>query len=248
MTSTWQIIREQNPDLVVVMFSLPFSVDQIDQAEKELVDVESARLLNFVDCVGFSPTTTELLDIAKKSVAWNLNNQTKIAWLAGSQADAGLLRIITSGFSERELKVFLSESEARAWLLAGHRGAVEVVGQGKHLPVRLRGSINLDDVMQKQLELRQDAHYDPAQPLLWDLRESKLTESLAEVQGLARFVAGNHSRDRAGYKSAVLVDSHLMDLLIREMAKVSEWPTQDVVVFRSYKEAVAWLSREAAST
>ncbi|MFT7245885.1 MAG: hypothetical protein ACI82A_003256 [Candidatus Azotimanducaceae bacterium] len=108
----------------------------------------------------------------------------------------------------------------------------------------MRGTINLDDVMQKQLDLRQDEHYDPARPLLWDLRESRLTESLAGVQDLARFVAGNHSRDRAGHKSAVLVDSHLMDLLIREMAKTSEWPAEDVLIFRSYKEAVAWLVRE----
>ncbi|MFT7245884.1 MAG: hypothetical protein ACI82A_003255 [Candidatus Azotimanducaceae bacterium] len=88
MTSTWQIVHEQNPELMVVTFSPPFFVDQIDQAEKEFADVESARLMNFVACVGFSPTTTELLDIAKKSAEWKLNNQTKIAWLAGSQADA----------------------------------------------------------------------------------------------------------------------------------------------------------------
>ncbi|MFT4799622.1 MAG: hypothetical protein ACJAYE_002009 [Candidatus Azotimanducaceae bacterium] len=244
MTSGWQVTREQDPDLVVVTFLPPFTVDHIDQAEKELVEVESVRLLSFVECVGFSPTTTELLDIAKKSVEWNISNQTRIAWLAGSQAAAGLLRIITSRFSDRELKVFLSDTEARAWLAGDHRATLDVVGQSKHLAVRLRGTINLDDVMQKQLEVRRDIDYDPARPLLWDLRESRFTESLAEVQHLARLVAGNHNSDRQGHKSAVLVDSHLMDLLIREMAKASDWPGVDIVVFRSYKEAVAWLSRE----
>jgi len=215
MTGTWQITREQNPELVVVNFLPPFAVDQIDQAENELGEVESARLMNFVDCAGFSPTTTELLDIAKKSAQWNLSHQARIAWLAGSQADAGLLRIITSRFNERELKVFLSETEARAWLTGSHRATQDVVGQGKHLAIRLRGTINLDDVMQKQQEICNETGYDPARPLLWDLRESRLTESLAEVQELARFVAGNHNRDREGHKSAALVDSHLTDLLIR---------------------------------
>ena len=246
MTSSWQITREQDPELVVVTFLPPFSVDQIDQVEKEFVAVEAARLLNFSGCAGFSPTTTELLDIAKKSAEWNVSNKTRIAWLAGSRADVGLLRIITSRFSDRELKVFLSDTEARAWLSGKDRIAVDVVAHSKHLAVRLRGTINLDDVMQKQQEIRNATDYDPARPLLWDLRESRLTESLAEVQDLARFIAGNHNRDRVGYKSAVLVDSHLMDLLIREMAKASDWPGVDVVVFRSYKEAMVWLLREAA--
>ncbi|MFT5099222.1 MAG: hypothetical protein ACI9HY_001338 [Planctomycetaceae bacterium] len=39
-----------------------------------------------------------------------------------------------------------------------------------------------------------------------------------------------------------------MDLLIREMTKASEWPKNDVRVFRSYKEAVGWLGAFRCST
>tara|TARA_R110002072_G_scaffold64_8_gene406 strand:+ start:9415 stop:10149 length:735 start_codon:yes stop_codon:yes gene_type:complete len=239
--STWRITHEQEPDLVVVDFAQPFNFENIDFAAQEIGDSDSSRLFNFVDCTGLSPTTTELLSMGKKAAAWSLADQTRIAFVAGSQTDAGLLRIVISRFSEQVMKVFLSATEARRWLSARDTGVSEVIGRSDHLPVRLRGTINLDDVLQTQQNIRQQPEYYPGQPLLWDLREASLTESLAEVQDLAVFIAGNHNRDRSGYRSAILVDSHIMDLLIREMAKVSEWPSEDIRVFRSYKEAVGWL-------
>lgn len=239
--SAWKITKEQYPDIVVVGFAEPFTFEDVEHAAQEINDSATCRLFNFMDCTGLTPTTTELLGIAKKLTLWNLQEQTRVAWVAGSQTDAGLLRIVTSKFTEQVMKVFLSASEARQWLTAENVSVSEPIGKSDHLPIRLRGSINLDDVLKTQQEVRQQSGYSPSRPLLWDLRESKLAESLAEVQDLATFIAGNHNRDRSGSKSAVLVDSHLMDLLVREMSKASEWPSSDVQVFRSYKEAVGWL-------
>lgn len=244
MANGWSWQQQPELNLIQVTFQDPFSLNDVDTAAQTLESeghLSQHRLLNFVECNELSPTTTELLDIARRSADWQLEG-IKVAWLAGTQAAAGLLRIIASKFDEKTMKVFTSEAEAKRWL----QGTKEIVqdspGRVEHLPIRMRGQINLDEVLKTQKAVRSAKDYSPELPLLWDLRESQLSESLAEVKDLAVHLAANHNRDRAGRKSAVLVDSHIMDLLIREMAKVDDWPREDVTVFKSYRDAVAWLA------
>lgn len=246
MTEGWSWQEAQEFNLVEVTFREPFSLNDIDAAAQTLESegiVQSHRLFNFVECTSLSPTTTELLDIARRSADWQLEG-IKFAWLAGTQADAGLLRIVASKFDEKVMKVFTSEHEARRWL----RGSSEVYqdspGRVDHLPIRMRGQINLNEVLSTQQAIREAPDYTVERPLLWDLRESQLSESLSEVKELAVLMADSHNRDRQGQKTAILVDSHIMDLMFREMAKVPQWPREDVRVFRSYRDAIAWLAVE----
>ncbi len=228
------------------MFREPFSLNDVDSAAKTLESEGYAnlhKLFNFTECTNLSPTTTELLDIARRSANWHLQG-VKIAWLAGSQADAGLLRIIASKFDEKVMKVFTSEPEARRWLQGTREIIQDSPARVDHLPIRMRGQINLNEVLNTQQAIRETPDYTIERPLLWDLRESQLPESLSEVKDLAVLIADNHNRDRQGQKTAILVDSHIMDLLFREMAKVPDWPGEDVKVFRSYRDAIAWLAIE----
>lgn len=183
-----------------------------------------------------------MLQAGKRLAAFQLPETVRCAWVAASQRDAGLLRIVLGRTSDQILKVFLSDSEARRWLMTDDKEVSESPGRVDHVLVRMRGTISLDEVLRQQQSFREQSGFDATQPVLWDLRESTLVESLDEVQTLAVYIAGNHNRDRAGYRSAVLIDSHLMDLLIREMTRVPGWPVEDLAVFRSYREAMGWLA------
>jgi hypothetical protein len=245
MSQSWTIQQDADDNIIQVVFHEAASIKDVDPMAQSLESdnhLTEHRLFNFIECAGLNPTTTELLDIARRSADWQLDG-LKVAWLAGTQVDAGLLRIIASKFSDKVMRVFTSEAEARRWLLGMKEVVPDSPAKLDHHPIRLRGSINLDQVRQAQLNLRSSADFEAARPLLWDLREAQLSESLAEVKDLAVPIAENHNQTRAGLKSAVLVDSHIMDLLIREMAKVEAWPTDDVQVFRSYRDAIAWLGK-----
>lgn len=245
MSQSWTIQHEADNNIIYVVFHGTASLKDVDPVAQSLESEEHLtehRLLSFVECAGLNPTTTELLEIARRSANWELED-LKIAWLAGTQVDAGLLRIIASKFSDKVMRVFTSEAEARRWLMGTKEVVQDSPAKVDHQPIRLRGAINLEQVRQTQLSLHNSQDFDPTRPLLWDLREAQLSESLAEVKDLAVPIAENHNQARAGRKSAVLVDSHIMDLLIREMAKVDAWPVEDVQVFRSYRDAIAWLGK-----
>lgn len=230
--------------MLVVVFSEPFSIVDIELAEQEINAGQWAdwsRLFDFSRCL-LSPTTTELLQVGKQLADSHGSDQVKCGWIAATQRDVGLLRIVLGRTSDQIVRVFLSDSEARRWLAGGEKEILESPVRVSHVPVRMRGTISLDEVLRQQQILREQTDYDVAKPILWDLRESTLIESLDEVQTLAVYIASNHNRDRAGQRSAVLIDSHIMGLLFKEMTKVSGWPSDDVAVFRSFREALGWLA------
>tara|TARA_R110002110_G_scaffold23400_4_gene89261 strand:- start:103 stop:966 length:864 start_codon:yes stop_codon:yes gene_type:complete len=248
--SNWQFNAEGSNRLLVVEFQSDFRLQEIDLAVQDIADSQWSdycRLFDF-SRVPFAPTTTELLEVGKHMANWQAAEEVKIAWLAASQKDMGLLRIIVDRSWDQLMRVFLSESEARRWLLGSAHEFVDSPLRIEHKHIRLRGTIDLDAVLRQQQVYREQPDYSPEMPILWDLREAALTESLEEVQTLAVYIAGNHNRDRAGFRSAVLIDSHIMDLLIREMTRVSGWPASDIAVFRSYREAIGWLAIDVADT
>ncbi|MDG1206207.1 MAG: hypothetical protein P8N51_12635 [Pseudomonadales bacterium] len=60
-------------------------------------------------------------------------------------------------------------------------------------------------------------------PMLWDIRNTTLAESLNEVEKKPPMLLLIMSFSPTGY-SAVRTDSHLMELLLLEMRKADNWP------------------------
>ncbi len=241
----WQAEYDATLNQTIVVFGTPFSFAQVQAATSEILaaDKPVRRILfDFTQCIGIKTTTTELLNAGKEAASWGIQDGNKIALLAGSQSDAGLLRIVSAHFSELLVRVFLSRDESLRWLQVDGDKIYDSPTITDHKAIRLRGNITLDEILSAQNEVRLAEDYNPAYGILWDLRDAKIAESIDEVKELAVFIAGNHNRDRTGHRSAVLVDSHFMELIIREMFKVEEWPVDDVAVYRSYREAMAWLA------
>lgn len=246
MSDTWSMAHDPEGGFLEITFAEDFLLRDLDSVAQSLESEGHAgehRLFNFLSHGGLAPTTTELLDLAKKSVNWEVEG-VRVAWLAGTQTDAGLLRIITTKFSEQVMRVFTSEPEARRWLVGQSAVVQDSPGQVDHHPIRLRGEITSDDIIRAQQEVRATKGFLPKQPLLWDLRECRILESLDVSKEIAVFMAGNHNRDRQGYKSAILVDSHFLEMIVREMGRASELDqSNSIVVFRSYRDAMAWLAK-----
>ncbi|MFT7305570.1 MAG: hypothetical protein ACI9P7_000830 [Candidatus Azotimanducaceae bacterium] len=76
--SAWQITSEQDHDIQMLNFAQPFTFENVEHAVDELSDSATARLLNFMDCTGLTPTTTELLGIAKKLTHQSLPAKARV--------------------------------------------------------------------------------------------------------------------------------------------------------------------------
>ena len=240
----WLIEEEENTGLLRVTFNEEFSLREIDGLAQSLESEGYLhnRLFNFQGCAGLAPTTTELLDIARRSADWDLE-QTKVAWLAANQSDAALLRVITSKFSERVMKVFTSEPEAVRWLTGQNTVVQDSPGRVDHHPVRLRGEVNARMVMKIQQEMKDAVAHSPSRPVLWDLRECQIQQSLDELKEIAVDLAASYRGSHPDFKNAVLVDSHFMEMIVKEMGKAAELDENDpIVVFRSYRDAIAYLA------
>ena len=237
----WSIKHETSTGRLRGTFTEDFALHEIDAVAQSLESegFEENRMFNFQDCAGLAPTTTELLDIARRSADWDLD-AVKVAWLAANQSDAALLRIITSKFSEQVMKVFTSEPEAIRWLTGKSVAVQDSPGRVDHHPVRLRGEVNTRMVMKIQDEFKASPR---GRPILWDLRECQIQQSLDELIEMAVDLAESFRGQAAEFKSAVLVDSHFMEMIIKEMGKAAELSeNRSIRVFRSYRDAIAWLA------
>lgn len=246
MSDSWSMSHNSEGNFLHVTFSEDFVLAELDTVAQTLESrghTQENRLFDFLQSTELAPTTTELLDLARRSADWDLDN-VKVAWLAANQTHAGLLRIITTKFSEQVMKVFTSEPEARRWLTGKSAVTQDSPGRVNHYPVRLRGLISADIILQKQQEVRDDENYKPEQPLLWDLRECQINESLDSLKEMAVSMASNYQLDKLGFKAAILIDSHFIELIVREMAKATELDQDsNIVIFRSYRDAMAWLAK-----
>lgn len=199
------------------------------------------RIYDYSHCDKIVLTTTEIMSVVESSREWTLNEGTKIALVASGQEDAGLLRILAASIGRYVVKVFLSQSEATHWQNKEASQLHDNLSNVVHRTIRFQGTIGLEEILAAQIELTEAGSEENKLPLLWDLRQATIMESIDSVCDMAVYIAANHERDRDGVRSAVLVDSHLNELLYRKMTTVDNWPEDESKVFRSYREAVSWL-------
>jgi hypothetical protein len=96
----------------VVEFQPDFRLQELDLTVQHIAESEwltYCRLFDF-SRVPLAPTTTELLEVGKHLSNWQSSEEVKTAWLAASQKDMGLLRIIVDRSWDQVMRVFFSSS------------------------------------------------------------------------------------------------------------------------------------------
>jgi len=234
---------ELSANIILLNFEGEFNLPDLDTFSPEILSDKQFvthlnRIYDYSQCNKIALTTTQIMTFVVSSRHLSIDRDIKIAFIAKDQEDAGLLRILAASVTSLVIKVFFSQSEARQWQEIS-RTPDNLTNVEHHL-IRFQGKIGLEEIMAAQLDLV-EAGSDEI-PLLWDLRQATISESIDSVCDMAVYIAANHERDRDGVKSAVLVGSHINELLYRKMTTVDNWPDSESKLFRSYREAIAWLA------
>lgn len=246
------LAQSSQDTFIKVSLQAPFDIDIFVQAglaqaastQATSINPQPHRIIDLTECAGLDITTTQIFSMIAATKDWKHLTDSKIALVVATQEDAGLMRIFATSTGFKLIRVFLSVSEAERWIALAGKRLMDGMSASKYETVRFRDKFSLDDVLRKQIELSQSmAKVDG--PMLWDLRDAILVESLNEVEQKAVYVAANHERLRPEGYTAVLTDSHLMELLLLEMRKADNWPKQHIQSFRSYKDALNWLAMKA---
>ena len=109
------------------------------------------------------------------------------------------------------------------------------------ITVRITGQVDLVEVFEAARDLYDDADYDPALPLLADLRGMRLTLHAAALKPFNRFIISHFGKPRSA-SIAVVVD-HEMD---KELCAAVYWLNCAVngsEMFEDYDQALRWLIR-----
>ncbi len=191
----------------------------------------------------FELTTRELMQMVEICRAWAIPDDVKIAWVA-SPANAGTLKLFVTHFGNQPMRVFETQQAALAWVTeAGLKDLVDPTDRYKTFVHR--GSITLDDVLRQQTAWYADPGFSPDKPALWDLRGCTAGSSIKEMQERVPFlISASENAGRIG-RTAILVNSRIMEMLIRELIDTSDWRNNSRLFSRE-QDAIDWLDVESA--
>jgi hypothetical protein len=220
-----------------------FVLEAFTGYERVLVDDPAyrqgyARLYDLTGLDKLDLDTSQLVRLVETFRLWILDSEVKLALLV-DETDQATARLFAAHFAGNNLRVFLRKSSAVSWLTKAETEELSEPFEGVKR-IRLKGKIGIDDILSSQLTWYQDPAYMGEIPVLWDLRDATPTSSMTELQDKTRFVQA--SSDMAGRtgKTAILVNSHLMELLIKQMMGIVDW-RKESRMFTSSDEALGWL-------
>lgn len=109
-----------------------------------------------------------------------------------------------------------------------------------YLTFQFRGTVEQKDIKNRQDKWYGDDNFDPATPILWDLRDCSPGASFIDIEKSAHSVADRtESAHRTG-RAAILVSSDLMEKTVHDMMHSTHW-RHESKLFRDLDRAVAWL-------
>lgn len=114
------------------------------------------------------------------------------------------------------------------------------------ITVQIREDVDLVDVFETARDLHDHAEYDPALPLLVDLRGMRLVLEEAALKPFNRYIIGHFGKSRSA-SVAVIVD-HEMD---KELYAAVYWLNCAVTgceMFEDYDMALKWLIKREFAT
>lgn len=105
---------------------------------------------------------------------------------------------------------------------------------------RAVGPITLDSIAAAIRTWFDDPRFDPAVPVLWDIRGQIIRISRPDPQEVAQLRQTPEAL-RAGFRSAILVNDPQGDLAARRLIDSSPWKIE-WAVFHTHTEALMWLT------
>lgn len=108
----------------------------------------------------------------------------------------------------------------------------------KHVAI---GQVTVDSIVSAALRWLQAPDFDPATPVLWDMRGQFIDASLNDLAGVqARVRARTDKRRAPGTRSAIIVDSTVSAVAMR-MFENEPGVVTATRIFRDEASALAWL-------
>lgn len=110
-----------------------------------------------------------------------------------------------------------------------------------YLTFQFRGTVERRDIQNRQTRWYGSDRFDPAMPILWDLRDCSPGKTFVDIGESARDVADRtESAHRTG-RAAILVSSDLMEKTVRDLMHATHW-RHESKLFRSLEHAIDWLT------
>lgn len=232
----WEIQSSQR--VVVTRCHGHFSGRRLIQAERQIAQSPLyhpgfGRLFDFTAASHLKVGTREILDAVRLGRQFSMAEDARIALVAGSAEDAGVLQLFASHFPDQAMRVCRSVAAAMAWLRAtttddGARGFRTMVA---------RGRLTLERLFRLQTEWANSPDFDASTPVLWDLRDTTPGTPLSDAVGAAQSLLDVNP---SGCRTAIVVNSHLMVMIAKQMVTAARWRGEHRL-FRDYDAAARWL-------
>lgn len=225
-----------------------FSVEEFQDVENNIEQAEGynaylPRVYDFRDASGLYISTSELVQLVNASRQWAIGRNTKIAIVA-NPSDLGTIRLFASHFPDHPIKVFQKLEAAIDWAKTEIWQSELSDNQGRYKTIALRGSLSVDVVLREQHKWYQDPDYDADLPVLWDLRDAIPDSSIKEIKDKTPYVVGSSQAAGRSGRTAILVNSHIMEMLIKQMMEGSTGWREGSRLFSVADEAVRWVRGE----
>jgi len=226
----------------------PFAIEELMGSEAEMEKhhyyrKDLSRIFDFSKIVDLSTSTSKLVQTVKGTRNLAIDDHARIALVAEGLKNLGVLRLYASHFEVQPIRVFSSLQLAESWI--NNPGGVEEVDQ-RFRVFQLNGKISLDDILREQIGWYDSEEFDANRPALWDLRGCVPGISLKELDAKTDYVVrSSESAGRSG-RTAILVDSHLMEMMVKRMMSGVKWRSESRL-FRNLVDSVAWLSEQDES-
>lgn len=111
-----------------------------------------------------------------------------------------------------------------------------------YLTFQFRGTVEQKDIRNRQNRWYNDDQFDPATPILWDLRDCSPGVTFIDIDASAKDVAGRTEAAHRTGRAAILVSSDLMEKTVHDMMRAIHW-RHESKLFRSLDHAIDWLTR-----
>lgn len=234
---------EVNEELgyVTVSFAGELVFEELRSLEERLLDDScfDRQYPRIYDLTGveLDLNTSELIQMVDIYRGWDIPDETKVA-LVGSSAGLATINLFGAHFSDQSLRTCRSIQQATQWL--NEDSLPDLSADDRYKLIVLRGNITLDDVMRAQSSWYAARDYDEGRPVLWDLRNTSAGSSLEEMKERVPFVVSSSKNAGRSGKTSVLVNSHMMEMLFRQLIELGDWRDASRL-FNDEQEAIAWL-------
>ena len=229
---------------VTISFAGELVLDEMQSCEDRLLadDRVQKSMPRIYDLTGIdlNLNTSELVRFVEICRDWEIPEDTRVA-MVGNSGSMATINLFVGHFVDQALYACQNMRQATRWISEGE--LPDLSGDDRYKVIALRGTITLDDILREQALWYKDSLYDPSKPVLWDLRNTTAGSSIIEMRDRRPFVlSSSQGAGRTG-RTSMLVNSHIMELLIKELIELGGWRDASRL-FNKEDEAIAWVTAQ----